>query len=629
MFNSNLFQRKPRIILRFVYFSVSTITSLFSPAKLLAQVDTKLFVPIILSSAGENGSFFTSELTLTNRGATDVTLDYTYTAAFGGGSGVALDSLPAGQQRIISDAIVHLKSLGVPIPESGNRGGTLSVQVHNLASASDFGITVRTTTPQPGGRAGLAYAAVNQSEGLHDISYLFGLRQNATDRSNVAIQNMASPDQGDIILSVSVFAGNPSERAPTLPFSLTNIKLSPGEWHQISGILRYPGLSLSNGYVRIEKVEGSAPYYAYAVINDQNSSDGSFIPPIAPQSSRSWTLPVIVENGAFSSELVVTNLSSFAKLITLRDNQNRFPLTTIGVGEQIIIPDLVQYLRDHGVSNVGSSGQPYVGTISVDGCGDPDCSKQLPYYLLFDNVFLGVRTSAPSSGGRYGVYYPGVPWGLSSTNDAWLYDLQQDADNRSNVALVNTGEDGNGADIFRIDLFDGSNGQKVHTIDGIFVGAHQWVQIGSILAKSGLPTSQGYAHVIQTSGSNPFLTYAVINDGGQPGTGTGDGAFVASSKQTDPVSLVIDIQDKNGCDHFPWSLKISHAPPNVLIRLVGDSAGLPSDIVLPPGAKTDAQGNLSTAGIITRTSGSFSVVAYVGNLRSNMVSLHVFNNFCD
>ena len=83
----------------------------------------------------------------------------------------------------------------------------------------------------------------------------------------------------------------------------------------------------------------------------------------------------------------------------------------------------------------------------------------------------------PSAGGRYGVYYPGVPWGLSSTNDAWLYDLQQDADNRSNLALVNTGEDGDGSDTFRIDLFDGSNGQKVHTIDGITVGAHQWTQI--------------------------------------------------------------------------------------------------------------------------------------------------------
>ena len=39
-----------------------------------------LFVPVILSSAGRNNSFFTSELTLTNRGDGEVKLDYTYKA---------------------------------------------------------------------------------------------------------------------------------------------------------------------------------------------------------------------------------------------------------------------------------------------------------------------------------------------------------------------------------------------------------------------------------------------------------------------------------------------------------------------------------------------------------------------
>ena len=45
-----------------------------------------LFVPVVLSAAGQNGSFFSSELALTNRSASDVKIEYTYTAAFGGGS---------------------------------------------------------------------------------------------------------------------------------------------------------------------------------------------------------------------------------------------------------------------------------------------------------------------------------------------------------------------------------------------------------------------------------------------------------------------------------------------------------------------------------------------------------------
>ena len=61
---------------------------------------TDLFVPIVLSSNGLNNAFFTSELGLTNRGSTDASISYAYTAAFGGSSGTATDSLQAGHQKI-------------------------------------------------------------------------------------------------------------------------------------------------------------------------------------------------------------------------------------------------------------------------------------------------------------------------------------------------------------------------------------------------------------------------------------------------------------------------------------------------------------------------------------------------
>ena len=32
---------------------------------------------------------------------------------------------------------------------------------------------------------------------------------------------------------------------------------------------------------------------------------------------------------------------------------------------------------------------------------------------------------------------------------------------------------------------------------------------------------------VRTSGANPFIAYAVLNDGGEPGARTGDGAYVA------------------------------------------------------------------------------------------------------
>ena len=110
-----------------------------------------LFVPVILSSAGQNQSFFTSELTLTNRGDQDVKLDYTYSANRGEGSGTASDVLPAGRQRVETDALTYLRGLGVPIPETGNRIGTLRVEAR---LGSEVEAVVRTTTLVPDGTGG-------------------------------------------------------------------------------------------------------------------------------------------------------------------------------------------------------------------------------------------------------------------------------------------------------------------------------------------------------------------------------------------------------------------------------------------------------------------------------------------
>ena len=109
--------------------------------------DLSLFVPLVLSFSGANNTFFTSELTLTNRAARDVTLNFVYTAIVADGSGTASDTLPAGRQRIFPDAIAYLKSLGIPIPASGDRGGSLVVRFSGHDSSSEGAVLVRTTHP--------------------------------------------------------------------------------------------------------------------------------------------------------------------------------------------------------------------------------------------------------------------------------------------------------------------------------------------------------------------------------------------------------------------------------------------------------------------------------------------------
>ena len=122
---------------------------------------------------------------------------------------------------------------------------------------------------------------------------------------------------------------------------------------------------------------------------------------------------------------------------------------------------------------------------------------------------------------------PSYPSGTESTAPVWLCGLQQNAETRSNVALVNIGSVDASPNDFRIDLYDGATGAKVASPVAT-VPAKGFTQIDRILATYAPGTAQGCALVSRTSGTNPFLAYAVLNDGAQPGQRSGDGAFVAS-----------------------------------------------------------------------------------------------------
>ena len=186
-----------------------------------------LTVPIVISTAGLAGSFYTSEMALTNRGTTPATITFTYTAAFGGGGGSATDTLAPGRQKVVPDAIEYLISLNVPIPASGDRGGVLHVDFDGLSRPDAAAVTVRTTTAVPNGRAGLSYAAFR--DGLDGAAYLCGLRQDATDRSNVALLNAGAPGQGDVVLRVTAYSGDP---AAPVTRSLPDLTLAPGAFRQ-------------------------------------------------------------------------------------------------------------------------------------------------------------------------------------------------------------------------------------------------------------------------------------------------------------------------------------------------------------------------------------------------------------
>ena len=486
-------------------------------------VHSRLFVPIVLRAMGRAGSFFTSEMTLTNRGTTTAHIRYIYTAAFGRGTGTAMDSLGAGRQRIVPDAIAYLASLGVPIG-GGSVGGTLQVDFSNLSSASDASVTVRVSTPveEGRGRAGLSFMGLNPEGLLTGSAVIAGLRQNRQDRSNLAVQHAGNSDDGAITLRLTVFSGDTASAGGSMV--LPDRRLPPGGFHQYNEVLNAAGFE--NGFVKVERVSGSAPFYVYGVINDNFNSDGSFVFPLTESSlvgTSGQTLPVIIDTGNFQSELTVTNFSpsekqvdfSFvADAVDTRDDTAEFSLT-LKAGEQTILPDIVEELQRREVDGIGRANRAYVGALfATPAEGD------------MSGIVIGARTGSPDGrGGQYSLFYNGVPYGSASVESAWIYGLQQNDENRSNLALVNTGEIDDTPSTFEITIYHGSGESQPRT-KSVTLGPRRWHQENGILGN----ISQGYVRVRKTSGNNPFVTYGVINDGGRPGERSGDGAFLISQE---------------------------------------------------------------------------------------------------
>jgi Beta-propeller repeat len=495
-----------------------------------SYVPAVLFVPIVLSSSGANGSFYTSELTLTNLSSREASLEFTYSAAIGSGGGTAQAVLAGGRQQIVPDAIAYLRQLGIPISNDGNQGGTLALRFSYPGPFSyhDLLLSARTTTRVANGNAGLSYSAVPAWNAFTGPSYLFGLRQNGTDRSNIAVQNLGRPDEGDIVLRLTVISGNPM--APQ-SFVLPDLQLAPGGFRQINSVLGSATPPISQGYVRVERITGRAPYYAYAVINDQVTSDGSFIAaqPVsstAPfQATTVLTVPAVVENSSFASELVLANRTSSSKQLKLSYTAEPIdaPLDTVSVeltlfaGQQLVIPNFVQYLRTQGVSGVGPAGPNFAGPLVVSISEGN-----------LEGVFLGTRTSTSGGGGQFGVMYPAISY-PDYRDSVWVCGLQQTTEIRSNLAIVNVPFPNEDSNVYAIELFDGLTGAKVNTLTGIRVKAREWIQFNRILAERAPGVIQGYARVSRSEGGNQFIAYGVVNDGATPGERTGDGAFISSS----------------------------------------------------------------------------------------------------
>jgi hypothetical protein len=233
-------------------------------------------VPIVLDLPG--ATHYSSDLTLTNPTSAAVTVTLTYTAApaFSGvGTGTVTTTLATRQQLVVPNAIAFLRDhLGLAIPPTGSQGGTLLV--------SGASALVRTSNPNPdttvGGTFGVAYPAIAASARATAEAWVYGLRQDADARTNLAIADARAGNGSGVTYVVDVFDADTGATSPALTLSVT---LTGGQWNQINTVLA--GTGVVHGYARVRPSSGTSDFVVYGVVNDgptagSRTSDGSYVP---------------------------------------------------------------------------------------------------------------------------------------------------------------------------------------------------------------------------------------------------------------------------------------------------------------------------------------------------------------
>lgn len=246
----------------------------------------RITVPVVVETAA-----FRTELVLANRGSAAATLTLEYREALspsGGAGGTAAVTLGPREQRIVPEAVAWLRGLGVSVGPAGGASYAGRLVVSGPAGSGPLYAAARVSSPSAGGGAyGVHLPGVAAGGELSSEGWLAGLRADAGTRTNLAFAHAGAAGTGPLALELELFDG---ERGGVRTGAVSTVRLAEGEWLQLSDPLR--PLGVATGWARIRRTEGSAPWLAYAVLNDGASpgartGDGAYVPALGAAASPS------------------------------------------------------------------------------------------------------------------------------------------------------------------------------------------------------------------------------------------------------------------------------------------------------------------------------------------------------
>ncbi len=483
-------------------------------------------LPFVVDAYGRGGARFTSDLVLLNRGEEPLVLALSYGGEVEGNVFTTALAVPPKTQIRAEDALDELRRGGLSIPRSTPTSPQIGPLRIFVASGDPGSLKVVSRSSSPnttvGGAYGLFAVASPYSQAADaEAVYVYGLRQDARDRSNLALVHVGM--QGEIELKVELFSAD----GMPAPNPLTAV-LQPGGLRQFNEVLRMAGIAEA-GYARIQRTRGIGRFVAYGVLNDQKTADGSFIAMVrsgAARASQTLLVPVVVEakgvgNSFFTSELVLANRSR--KSGTARLQYFASPQysglgsgaleVALAASAQRVIPDLIGFLRGAGLAIPTTNAQ--AGSLKVTFLG----------FDAEDDVYAGVRTSTPNpdqaEGGSFGVFMPApMPEALAASS-VTIPALRQDSSMRSNLAVVNAGDS---AITVEVQLFSADGGRPLGSPLSKEIAPGELYQWSAVFSKAGVGDAEGYAVVKRVLGDAPWHAYGVLND-----NRTSDGSVIAGT----------------------------------------------------------------------------------------------------
>ena len=180
------------------------------------------------------------------------------------------------EQRIIPEAIDFLRTNGVDMRRSGETSGALQITVYGTETVNVFA-GARTPSQSPaGGQFGLFTPGVYSGAEASHESYLYGLRTDSENETYVCVVNTGADSDGPILLQFQAYDGDAGGIAKGEPDHLT---LRPGQWEWPGPMVSFFTITgVSNGWVKITRMSGTAPWIAYAEVIDLRTGDSAYVP---------------------------------------------------------------------------------------------------------------------------------------------------------------------------------------------------------------------------------------------------------------------------------------------------------------------------------------------------------------